>query len=54
MKSILNIVLVICALAVAAQAQISNFKHVVVIVQEKPHAGQSLSGSVFSPLRLRQ
>src|SRR5690348_5437956 len=34
MKSILNIVLVICALAVAAQAQISNFKHVVVIVQE--------------------
>jgi phospholipase C len=34
MKSILKIALVICALAVAAQAQISNFKHVVVIVQE--------------------
>jgi phospholipase C len=34
MKMMLNIVLVICAGAVVAQAQISNFKHVVVIVQE--------------------
>jgi len=33
MKMMLNIVLVICVLAVAAHAQISNFKHVVVIVQ---------------------
>src|SRR5262249_32721070 len=34
MKTMLNIVLVIFAGAVVAQAQISNFKHVVVIVQE--------------------
>jgi phospholipase C len=34
MKMILNILLVICAGAVVARAQISNFKHVVVIVQE--------------------
>jgi len=30
----LNVVLVICVLAVAAHGQISNFKHLVVIVQE--------------------
>ena len=49
MKMTLNMLLVICACATVGQAQISNFKHVVVIVQENRTPDNLFQGLCAAP-----
>ncbi|HKV41174.1 MAG TPA: hypothetical protein VJX67_18355, partial [Blastocatellia bacterium] len=49
MKPILNILLLICLPAAAAEAQISKFKHVIVIVQENRTPDNLFQGLCVAP-----